>query len=133
VTRHPAGASGADADPDTSESITRSRQLNLEMDADTAAHHRGGKRYRNGMAMTIRLPDDLDAELRIAASEDHRSVHQTILLAVEMYLAGRETAEIRADPDALRALAEAREAVGGGDVVYGEDAVHALVRRRRTS
>jgi predicted transcriptional regulator len=85
------------------------------------------------MAMTIRLPDDLDAELRIAASEDHRSVHQTILLAVEMYLAGRETAEIRADPDALRALAEAREAVGGGDVVYGEDAVHALVRRRRTS
>jgi predicted transcriptional regulator len=85
------------------------------------------------MAMTVRLPEELDAELRTAAAEDHRSVHQTIVLAVEMYLSVRETAEVRADPDALRALAEAREAVRDGDIVYGEDAVRALVRSRQAS
>ena len=71
------------------------------------------------MAMTIRLPAELDAELRAAAEEDRRSVHQTIVLAVETFLALRETAEVKADADALRALAEAREAVAAGDVVYG--------------
>lgn len=85
------------------------------------------------MAMTIRLPADLDADLRLAAEEDHRSLQQTIVLALKMYLAARETAEVRADPDALRALAEAREAVRAGDVVYGSDAVHALIRGRRVS
>lgn len=85
------------------------------------------------MAMTIRLPAALDAELRAASAEDHRSLHQTIVLALEMYLAARETAEIKADPDALRALAEAREAVRAGDVIYGEDAARALVRDRRAS
>ena len=83
--------------------------------------------------MTLRLPADLDAELRVAAEEDHRSVHQTIVLALELFLAARETAEVRSDPDTLRALAEAREAVRDGDVVYGEDAVRALVRGRRAS
>ncbi|MGH3342115.1 MAG: hypothetical protein ACRDPK_04370 [Carbonactinosporaceae bacterium] len=72
------------------------------------------------------------AELR-AAEEDRRSVHQTVLLAVESYLALRETAEIKADPDALRALAEAREAIREGDVVYGTEAVRALLRGRRAS
>jgi len=85
------------------------------------------------MAMTLRLPPDLDAELRIAAEEDHRSVHQTVVLAIELFLAARETAEIRSDPETLRSLAEAREAVRDGDVVYGEDAVRALVRGRRAS
>jgi PHD/YefM family antitoxin component YafN of YafNO toxin-antitoxin module len=85
------------------------------------------------MAMTLRLPPDLDAELRAAAEEDHRSVQQAVVLAVETYLALRETAEIKADPDALRALAEAREAVRAGDVVYGTEAVHALVKGRRAS
>lgn len=85
------------------------------------------------MAMTIRPPDELDAELRAAADEDHRSLHRTIVLALEMYLAARETAEVKADPDTLRALAVAREAVGAGNVVYGEDAVRALVRSRRAS
>jgi predicted transcriptional regulator len=85
------------------------------------------------MAMTLRLPPELDAELRVAAEEDHRSVHQTIVLALELFLAARETAEIRSDPEALRALAEAREAVRDGDIVYGEDAVRALVRGRRAS
>jgi predicted transcriptional regulator len=80
--------------------------------------------------MTLRLPDELDAELRAAAHKDHRSLHQTIVLAVETYLALRETAEIKADPEALRALADARESVQEGDVVYGVDAARALLDRR---
>jgi len=83
--------------------------------------------------MTIRLPAELDAELRAAAEEDRRSVHQTIVLAIETFLALRETAEVKADADALRALAEAREAVATGDVVYGTDAVRALIQQRRAS
>ena len=85
------------------------------------------------MAMTIRLPAELDAELRAAAEEDRRSVHQTIVLAVETFLALRETAEVKADADVLRALAEAREAVAAGDVVYGTDSVRALMAQRRAS
>ncbi len=85
------------------------------------------------MAMTLRLPPALDAALRTAGEEDHRSVHQTVVLAIENYLAARETAEIKADPDTLRALAEARVAVSTGDVVYGTDVVHALVRARADS
>lgn len=83
--------------------------------------------------MTLRLPADLERELRLAAEEDRRSVHQTVLLAVESFLGLRETAEVRADPDALRSLAQAREAVRDGDVVYGVDAAHALVHGRRVS
>lgn len=85
------------------------------------------------MAMTLRLPDDLDAELRVAAAEDHRSVHQAVVHAIETYLAARETAQVRADPDALRALAEAREAVRVGDVVYGPEAARALLDRHRAA
>lgn len=85
------------------------------------------------MAMTLRLPAELDAELRAAAEEDHRSVHQEVVHAVETYLALRETAEIKADPDTLRALAAARESVRAGDVVYGTEAVRALVKGRRAS
>jgi predicted transcriptional regulator len=89
--------------------------------------------YRYGMAMTLRLPPELDAGLRAAADEDRRSVHQEVLHAIETYLALRETTEIKADPDALRALVEAREAVRAGDVVYGTEAARALVRGRRAS
>jgi predicted transcriptional regulator len=85
------------------------------------------------MAMTLRLDPQLEAELRAAAEEDHRSVHQTVLLAVETYLALRETAEVKADADALRTLAEARQAVNEGDVVYGADAVRSLLRGRQAS
>ena len=53
--------------------------------------------------------------------------------AVEIYLAQRATAEIKADPEALRALAEARDAVRSGDVVYGTDAARALRKRHRAS
>jgi len=80
--------------------------------------------------MTLRLPADLDVALRRAALEDHRSVHQEVVHAIESYLALRETAEIKADPDTLRALAEAREAVRAGEVVYGTDAVQTLVKGR---
>ena len=85
------------------------------------------------MAMTSRLPAELDAELRAAAEEDHRSVQQAVVHAIETYLALRETVQIKSDPDTLRALAEAREAVRAGDVVYGTEAVHALVKGRRAS
>lgn len=85
------------------------------------------------MAMTLRLPGELDAELRAAADEDRRSVHQTVALAIENYLAMRETAEVRADPETLRSLAEARESVRAGDVVYGVDAARELLRDRRGS
>jgi predicted transcriptional regulator len=85
------------------------------------------------MAMTLRLPPDLESELRAAAAEDHRSMHQAAVHAVEMYLAQRETAEIKADPDALRALAEARQAVRQGEIVYGPEAVYDLVRSRDAS
>lgn len=93
------------------------------------AHQNGALWYRPGMAMTLRLPPGLDAELRAAAEEDRRSVHQAVVHAIETYLALRETAEIKADPEALRALAEARE----GDVVYGTEAVRRLVAGRRAS
>lgn len=85
------------------------------------------------MAMTLRLPPELEAELRAAAEEDRRSAHQTVLYAIEQFLARRETSEVKADPDALRALAEAREAVRTGDVVHGVDAARALVPGRRVS
>lgn len=83
--------------------------------------------------MTLRLPPEIDAELRAAAEDERRSVHQTVVLAIETYLALRETAEVKADSDALRALAEAREAVREGDVVYGTDAARTLLRGRRAS
>jgi predicted transcriptional regulator len=83
--------------------------------------------------MTLRLDPDLDAELRAAAKEDRRSIHQTVVLAIETFLVLRETAEVVADPEALRALAEARQAVADGDIVYGADAVRSLVRGRQAS
>ena len=49
---------------------------------------------------------------------DHLSViTQTVLVAVEEYLSVRETAEILADPAALRGLADARDAEQAGDVI----------------
>lgn len=85
------------------------------------------------MAMTLRLPPELDEALRAAAAEDHRSVQQEIAHAIEAYLAHRETEEIKSDPETLRALAEARESVRAGDVVYGAEAARALLRDRHAS
>ena len=80
--------------------------------------------------MTLRLSPELDAALRTAAKEEHRSVQQEVTHAVETYLALRETEEIKADPEALRSLAEARESVRNGDVVWGIEAARALVEGR---
>lgn len=85
------------------------------------------------MAMTLRLPAELESQLREVAEEERRSMHQTAVLAVETYLSQRETAEIMADPDALRDLAEAREAVLRGDVVRGTEAVRDLLGSHHAS
>ena len=83
--------------------------------------------------MTLRLPVEIDGALRAAAAEEHRSVQQEVAHAIEYYLARRETAEVKSDPEALRALAEARESVRSGDVVYGVESARALVRDRKAS
>jgi len=59
--------------------------------------------------MTLRLPPEIEDQLKQVAEVEHRSVQQTVLVAIEEYLSMRETAEILADPAALRGLAEARE------------------------
>lgn len=83
------------------------------------------------MAMTLRLPPEIEADLKQVAETEHRSVQQTILVAIEEYLSTRETAEILADPVALRNLAEARESELAGDVVYGTGAARALLAERK--
>lgn len=83
------------------------------------------------MAMTLRLPSELEDQLKQVAEIEHRSVQQTVLVAIEEYLSMRETAEILADPVALRGLAEARESEQASDVVYGTEAARALLAERR--
>ena len=83
------------------------------------------------MAMTHRLPPQIEADLKQDAQTEHRSVQQTVLVAIEEYLSTRETAEILADPVALRNLAEARESELAGDVVYGTEAARALLAERK--
>jgi predicted transcriptional regulator len=83
------------------------------------------------MAMTLRLPPEIEDQLKQVAENEHRSVQQTVLVAVEEYLSMRETAEILADPAALRGLAEAREAEQAGNVVYGTEAARALLAERQ--
>jgi predicted transcriptional regulator len=83
------------------------------------------------MAMTLRLPPEVEAQLKQVAENEHRSVQQTVLVAIEEYLSARETAEILADPEALRGLAEARESEQAGDVTYGVEAARALLAARK--
>jgi predicted transcriptional regulator len=83
------------------------------------------------MAMTLRLPPEIEDQLKQVAEIEHRSVQQTVLVAIEEYLSLRETAEILADPVALRSLAEARESEQAGDVVYGVEAARALLAERK--
>jgi predicted transcriptional regulator len=83
------------------------------------------------MAMTLRLPPEIEEQLKQVAEVEHRSVQQTVLVAIEEYLSVRETAEILADPSALRGLAGARESEQSGDVVYGAEAVRALLAERK--
>ena len=79
------------------------------------------------MAMTLRLPPEVEDQLKQVAEIEHRSVQQTVLVAIEEYLSMRETAEVLADP----AAAEAREAEQAGDVVYGTEAARALLTERK--
>jgi PHD/YefM family antitoxin component YafN of YafNO toxin-antitoxin module len=81
--------------------------------------------------MTLRLPPEVEAQLKQIAETEHRSVQQTVLVAVEEYLSARETAEVLADPTALRALAEARESEQAGDITYGVEAARALLAERK--
>ena len=83
------------------------------------------------MAMTLRLPPEIEDQLKQVAEVEHRSVQQTVLVAIEEYLSVRETAEILADPSALRGLAEARESEQSGDVLYGAEAARALLAERK--
>jgi PHD/YefM family antitoxin component YafN of YafNO toxin-antitoxin module len=73
----------------------------------------------------------MEAQLKQVAETEHRSVQQTVLVAVEEYLSARETAEILADPAALRALAEARESEQAGDITYGVESARALLAERK--
>ena len=83
------------------------------------------------MAMTLRLPPEVEAQLKQLAENEHRSVQQTVLVAIEEYLSTKETTEILADPEALRGLAEARESEQAGDVTYGVEAARALLAERK--
>ena len=53
--------------------------------------------------MTLRLPAEIEDQLKQVAEIEHRSVQQTVLVAIEEYLSMRETAEILADPTTLSA------------------------------
>jgi predicted transcriptional regulator len=83
------------------------------------------------MAMTLRLPPEIEDQLKQVAEIEHRSVQQTVLVAIEEYLSIRETAEILADPSALRGLSGARESEQAGDVAYGVEAARALLAERQ--
>jgi hypothetical protein len=61
---------------------------------------------------------------------EHGSAQPTALVAIEQYLSARETAEILADPAALRSLAEGRESEEAGDITYGAEAARALLAER---
>jgi PHD/YefM family antitoxin component YafN of YafNO toxin-antitoxin module len=69
---------------------------------------------------------EIEDQLKQVAETEHRSVQQMVLIAIEEYLAMRETAEVLADPAALRGLAEAREAEQAGDIAYGTEAARTL-------
>jgi predicted transcriptional regulator len=67
------------------------------------------------MAMTLRLDDELADALRSRATADGRSVHQTVLLAIDEYLKRRQrgqrieslATQAAADyPEVLRRLGE---------------------------
>jgi predicted transcriptional regulator len=48
--------------------------------------------------MTPRLPPEIEDQLKQVAETEHRSVQQTVLVAIEEYLSARETAEFLASP-----------------------------------
>lgn len=42
--------------------------------------------YRHGMAMTLRLPEDIDARAKVLAEREHRSLHSLVVNAVDEYI-----------------------------------------------
>jgi hypothetical protein len=48
--------------------------------------------------MTLRLPAELEVELRAVAEEDRRSVHQTGVLAIELFLAASVGRSAKSSP-----------------------------------
>jgi hypothetical protein len=42
--------------------------------------------YHSGMAMTLRLPENIDRTARILAEREHRSLHGFVVNAVEEYI-----------------------------------------------
>ncbi|MFG1916309.1 hypothetical protein [Micromonospora sp. NPDC048898] len=45
------------------------------------------------MAMTLRLDDDRERQLRLAADEESRSMHAVVVTAIDDYLARRNAKE----------------------------------------
>jgi predicted transcriptional regulator len=84
------------------------------------------------MGMRLRLPPEIEDQLKQVAETEHCSVQQMVLVAIEQHLTIRETAEVLADPAALRGLAEAREAEQAGGIVCGTEAARTLLAKRRT-
>lgn len=82
-------------------------------------------RYSRLVAFTLSIPEPLLADLRASAEAEHRSMQQTVIIAIRDYLAARETDEILADPEALRDLAAAREE----EAEYGIDLRDVVARR----
>lgn len=82
------------------------------------------------MAMTLRLPPETEAYLRMTAEEEHRSLNQMVIVAIDAYLSEKWTQEILDDPEAVREIEEAEEEVRRGDVLHGVDAITALVMNR---
>ena len=82
------------------------------------------------MAIKVTLSPEVEAQLRQVAEIEHRSVQQMIRVAIDEFLSMRETAEILADPTAVRRLAEARGSEQAGDVTYGAEAAGTLLAAR---
>lgn len=60
------------------------------------------------MAMTLRLTDEQNAALRATADSEGRSMHETVLIAIEEYVSKRE---LKRDALIARLVLEDREAL----------------------
>ena len=83
------------------------------------------------MAMTLRLSAEIEDQLRQVAETEHRSVQQTVLVAIEEYLHCARPRKSWLTRQRFAGLAEARESEQAGDVVYGTEAARALLAERK--